>query len=67
MTLDGLLAELLQLQAGGLSPNLMVQYVNQQECTELMTAGHIVKWNEAGISEEVIQAALTRWGQPPAE
>jgi hypothetical protein len=67
MTLDGLLAELLKLQAGGLSSNLMVQYVNQQECSELMTTEHIIKWNEAGIPEEVIQAALTRWGQPPAE
>jgi hypothetical protein len=65
MTLDELRQELVNLQDGGLSSILMIQYLNQKECSEQMTAEQLISWKQAGLPEDVIQAALARWGATP--
>jgi hypothetical protein len=55
-----LLTELLDLQKQGFGTDLLVQYVNQKTLSAEMTAKDMGAWKKAGLSQEVIKAALAR-------
>jgi len=55
-----LLVEVISLRGKGLSPELLVSYVDQQVLSTPMTAEDLGEWKKADLPESVIKAALQR-------
>lgn len=60
VTPAALLADLVKLKKQGLTPDLLVDYVNQKTLSKALSADDLVAWKNAGMPQEVIKAALTR-------
>ena len=54
---DTLLADLSRLMAGGVTPDVLVAYVEQRKLTRPLTVDEILSWKNAGIPDAAIKAA----------
>ena len=61
---DALLTELLSLSKEGFGEGMLLAYVGQRTLEAPLTAAMIIQWKQAGVSENVIKAAMLRVRQP---
>jgi hypothetical protein len=60
MTPAALLGEVLKLRSSGFSNEALTQYVNQRSLSAAFAVTDMIAWKDAGISEELIRAAMSR-------
>ncbi len=60
ITPEAMLEELVKLKKKGFDTDLLVGFVAQKELSRSLSADDLVAWKKAGLSDEVIKAALAK-------